>query len=112
MIDAGLVARLSKALPAEALVAGESLAGRTEDWMQQRPLRSPLLLRPGSTEEVSSALALCHAAGQPVVTHGGLTGLVHGADAAEADVVLSLERMNADRVDRSAAAHGDGRRPA
>ena len=93
MIDAGLVARLSKALPAEALVAGESLAGRTEDWMHQRPLRSPLLLRPGSTEEVSTVLALCHGAGQPVITHGGLTGLVHGADTTEADVVLSLERM-------------------
>jgi FAD/FMN-containing dehydrogenase len=80
-------------LPAEALVAGESLAGRTEDWMHQRPLRSALLLRPGSTEEVSAVLALCHGAGQPVVTHGGLTGLVHGADTTEADVVLSLERM-------------------
>ncbi len=93
MIDAGLVARLRKALPAEALVAGESLAGRTEDWMHQRPLRSPLLLRPGSTGEVSAVLALCHGAGQPVITHGGLTGLVHGADTTEADVVLSLERM-------------------
>jgi FAD/FMN-containing dehydrogenase len=93
MIDAGLVARLRKALPADALVAGEALAGRTEDRMRQRPLRSPLLLRPGSTGEVSTALALCHGAGQPVVTHGGLTGLVHGADTTEADVVLSLERM-------------------
>lgn len=93
MIDAGLVARLRKALPDEALVAGESLAGRTEDWMHQQPLRSPLLLRPGSTDEVSSALALCHAAGQPVIAHGGLTGLVHGADTTDADVVLSLERM-------------------
>jgi FAD/FMN-containing dehydrogenase len=93
MIDAGLVARLRKALPADALVAGESLAGRTEDWMHQQPLRSPLLLRPGSTEEVRAALALCHGAGQPVITHGGLTGLVHGADTTEADVVLSLERM-------------------
>jgi FAD/FMN-containing dehydrogenase len=93
MIDAGLVARLGKTLPAEALVAGASLAGRTEDWMHQRPLRAALLLRPGSTEEVSAALALCHAAGQPVITHGGLTGLVHGADTTEADVVLSLERM-------------------
>ena len=43
---------------------------------------------------------LCHARSQPVVTHGGLTGLVKGADAGRSDIVLSLESMNAiERVD-------------
>jgi len=93
MIDPSLFARLKAALPAGALVVGEGLAGRTEDWMHLQPIRSRLLLRPASTGEVSAALALCHAAGQPVITHGGLTGLVHGADTTPADVVLSLERM-------------------
>ncbi|MBI1942043.1 MAG: FAD-binding oxidoreductase [Betaproteobacteria bacterium] len=93
MIDSSLLARLKAALPGDALVAGEGLAGRTEDWMHRQPMRSALLLRPASTGEVSAALALCHAAGQPVITHGGLTGLVHGADTAPTDVVLSLERM-------------------
>jgi len=59
-----------------------------------------LLVRPRSTEQVSAVLRLCHARGQPVVTHGGLTGLVNGADAAAHDIVLSLESMNAiERVD-------------
>src|SRR6478609_1947838 len=40
-----------------------------------------LLVRPRSTEQVSAVLRACHARGQPVVTHGGLTGLVNGADA-------------------------------
>lgn len=93
MIDSNLLTRLKAALPSEAIVAGSDLAGRTEDWMHLQPIRSMLLLRPASTAEVSTALALCHAAGQPVITHGGLTGLVHGADTTEADVVLSLERM-------------------
>jgi FAD/FMN-containing dehydrogenase len=95
MIDSDLFARLKAALPPDALLAGEQLAGRTEDWTHQQPMRSALLLRPSSTDEVSTALALCHAAGQPVITHGGLTGLVHGADTAPSDVVLSLERMRA-----------------
>ena len=30
-----------------------------------------------------------------IVTHGGLTGLVHGADAAANEVILSMERMRA-----------------
>jgi FAD/FMN-containing dehydrogenase len=59
-----------------------------------------LLVRPRNTEQVSKVLALCHARGQSVVTHGGLTGLVNGADAATGDIVLSLESMNAiERVD-------------
>jgi FAD/FMN-containing dehydrogenase len=59
-----------------------------------------LLVRPRSTAQVSQVLALCHARGQAVVTHGGLTGLVNGADADCGDLVLSLESMNAiERVD-------------
>jgi FAD/FMN-containing dehydrogenase len=93
MIEPGLFARLKAALPPDALVAGKDLAGRTEDWMHLQPVRASLLIRPANTGEVSTALALCHAAGQSVITQGGLTGLVHGADTTEADVVLSLERM-------------------
>ncbi|MDH4175006.1 MAG: FAD-binding oxidoreductase [Betaproteobacteria bacterium] len=100
MIDSSLLARLKAALPADALVAGDGLAGRTEDWMHLQPIRARLLLRPASTGEVSAALALCQAAGQPVITHGGLTGLVHGTDTTPADVVLSLERMrNIESID-------------
>src|SRR6186713_664603 len=61
-----------------------------------------LLVRPRSTEQVSAILRLCHGRGQPVVTHGGLTGLVNGADADANDIVLSLESMNAiERIDVS-----------
>jgi FAD/FMN-containing dehydrogenase len=63
-------------------------------------VESDLLVRPRSTEQVAEILRLCHARGQSVVTHGGLTGLVNGADAAAADLVLSLEAMTAiERVD-------------
>ncbi len=59
-----------------------------------------LLVRPRSTQQVSQVLRLCHARGQPVVTHGGLTGLVNGADAGSGEIVLSLESMSAiERVD-------------
>ena len=59
-----------------------------------------LLVRPRNTTQVSQVLALCHARGQVVVTHGGLTGLVNGADAVHGDLVLSLESMSAiERVD-------------
>jgi FAD/FMN-containing dehydrogenase len=63
-------------------------------------IEADLLVRPRDTSQVSQVLALCHARGQPVVTHGGLTGLVNGADAAAGEIILSLESMNAiERVD-------------
>ncbi len=93
MIDASLLARLQAALPSEAVVTGDDLKGRTEDWRRQRPMRAKVLIRPATTEQVATVLTLCHAAGQSVITHGGLTGLVHGVDSTESDVVLSLERM-------------------
>jgi FAD/FMN-containing dehydrogenase len=59
-----------------------------------------LLVRPRDTSQVSRVLAACHARGQPVVTHGGLTGLVNGADTGSGEIVLSLESMSAiERVD-------------
>jgi FAD/FMN-containing dehydrogenase len=63
-------------------------------------VEADILVRPRSTEQVSAVLRLCHARGQTVVTHGGLTGLVQGADADRRDIVLSLESMNSiERVD-------------
>ena len=63
-------------------------------------VEAELLVRPRDTSQVSSILRLCHERGQPVVTHGGLTGLVNGADAGAGEVILSLESMNAiERVD-------------
>lgn len=46
-----------------------------------------------STEDVSRALAICNAAGVPVVPQGGMTGLVAGSVPQKTCVVLSMERM-------------------
>ena len=58
-------------------------------------LKAQALVRPKSTDEVSKVMRWCHDHGVPVVTQGGLTGLVHGADAAPTEVILSVERMRA-----------------
>ena len=54
------------------------------------------VVRPKTRDEVAAILALCHAAGIPLVPQGGNTGLVGGQtpDDAEA-IVLSLTRMDA-----------------
>lgn len=58
-------------------------------------LRAAALVRPAATEEVAEVMRWCYANHRAVVTHGGLTGLVHGGDAEPGDVILSLERMRA-----------------
>jgi FAD/FMN-containing dehydrogenase len=64
------------------------------DWSGVPGAVPAALVRPRTTEQVAAALRVCHAFGQPVVTQGGLTGLVGGANALGGEVALSLERMN------------------
>ena len=78
--------------PAHVLVDDDVRARATHFW-NPAPLAAGAIVRPASTAETSAVLARCHAAGQHVVTHGGLTGLVGGDRAGSGDVVLSLERM-------------------
>jgi D-lactate dehydrogenase (cytochrome) len=58
--------------------------------------RSPLVLRPGSTEEVSEICKLATAHNIALVPQGGNTGLVGGQTPHNGEVVVSLKRM--DRV--------------
>jgi FAD/FMN-containing dehydrogenase len=58
--------------------------------------KSSLVLRPGSTSEVSQILKLANETGTPIVPQGGNTGLVGGQipfDSGE-EIILSLVRMN------------------
>ena len=55
---------------------------------------SPLVLRPGSTAEVSAILKLASETGTPMVPQGGNTGLVGGQTPHAGEVVLSLKRMD------------------
>jgi len=57
---------------------------------------TPLVLRPGSVEEVSRVLKLASEAMTPIVPQGGNTGLVGGQmpDRSGREIVLSLSRLN------------------
>ncbi len=94
---------MSDALSRLAAVVGEKHAirdaagmdGYMREWRQIWTGRSPLVLRPGSTGEVSRILAIASETRTPIVPQGGNTGLCGGqipTDAGE-EVVLSLDRM-------------------
>lgn len=76
------------------LLLGEDVASRSCDPFRPVPPRGAMIVRPANTQEVSAVMALCHCAGQRVVTHGGRTGVAGGAFVAENEIVISLERMS------------------
>ncbi len=55
--------------------------------------RTPLLLRPATTDAVSRILAIAEETGTPIVPQGGNTGLVGGQIPTMGEVLLSLSRM-------------------
>jgi FAD/FMN-containing dehydrogenase len=93
MLAPELLAELRALVGEWGLVTGERLSGRVyEEYVGS--MHAQVLVRPADTAQVSGVLRLCHARGQPVVPHGGLTGLVFGAVAGKDDLILSLEAMN------------------
>jgi FAD/FMN-containing dehydrogenase len=89
-----VIGALREALGPEIVLVGEEVPERNRnDWSGLPPTRPLAVLRPRTTEQVSTALKLCHAHRQPVVSQGGLTGLVGGARAGDGEIALSLERM-------------------
>ncbi|OTP67882.1 FAD-binding oxidoreductase [Caballeronia sordidicola] len=68
---------------------------RVRDWSGTPGAEPVALIRPRTTQDVSRALAFCHANRQAIVTQGGLTGLAGGANLLGGEVALSLERMSA-----------------
>ncbi|KXO79785.1 FAD-binding oxidoreductase [Brucella anthropi] len=97
MLDTALIERFSAIVGKKnALTAPEDLAAYL---VEQRDLyhgRTPLVLRPGSTEEVAAIMKLASETKTPVVPQGGNTGLVGGQqpDESGAAIILSLGRMN------------------
>lgn len=87
-----LIEKLKAALGPQAVLTGAEAAEKAVGGWSALGVPA-VVLRPASTEEVSLALKLCHAAGEAVVPWGGRTGLVEGGEAS-GHIALSLERMN------------------
>ena len=92
-----LIESIEKVVSPGGVLVGKDVSDRSDTWPPMGGCQAMAIIRPVSTGEVSQVLKLCHAVGQNVVTHGGLTGLVGGAIAAKEDIVISLERMK--RID-------------
>ncbi|HQR02828.1 MAG: FAD-binding oxidoreductase [Proteobacteria bacterium] len=89
----GLIDELRALTDSGGVLDGIELSQRLAGIWRQDHLQACALVRPRSTTEVAAVLAYCHERSLSVVPQGGLTGLVHGADAAPDQIILSLERM-------------------
>jgi FAD/FMN-containing dehydrogenase len=84
---------------AHALTDVTDQAAYLTEWRDLYRGRTPVVLRPGSTDEVSALLKIAHETRTAVVPQGGNTGLVGGQIPFETgtEIVLSLSRLTAIR---------------
>jgi len=97
MIDSATIEKLCAAAgPGGWSTDPEIIAPHLVEWRGLYRGKSPLLLRPASTEAVAAIVAQCAATGTKLVPQGGNTGLVGGGTPFESndEVILSLSRLN------------------
>lgn len=98
-----IIDALERELGDAAVLTGSDVSARAVGWANPASRVARAIVRPATTGQLAAAVRLCAEAGQSIVTYGGGTGLVHGTDTNDSDVLLSLERMNAiEDVDRAA----------
>jgi FAD/FMN-containing dehydrogenase len=93
---AAIIDDLRAAFDATTVFTGNEIDPRYHTDMAGIPVDPPLaVVRPRSTEDVSTLLRLCHQARVPVTAQGGMTGLVRATMPLAGEIVLSTERMTA-----------------
>jgi len=94
LLDPELLARLSAIVgPQHALADPDLQLPYLREWRDMYEGRAAIVLRPGSTEEVSQILALACEHGIPVVPQAGNTGLVGGQTPMNGEILLSVGRL-------------------
>src|SRR3974390_3688951 len=95
MIAGEILARLKAAVgPNGFSEEPHEIAPHLVEWRSKYRGSTPLLLKPRSTEEVSSILKICHETATPIVPQGGNTGLVGGQIPLNGEILLSLARLD------------------
>jgi FAD/FMN-containing dehydrogenase len=89
-----LLVRLSAIVgPQHALTDPDLQLPYLREWRDMYAGRASVVLRPGTTEEVSKILALACEHGIPVVPQAGNTGLVGGQTPMHGEILLSVGRL-------------------
>lgn len=90
-----IVDKLVAALGEDKVLRDADVAARhSHIWKMDEPLQAVCVVLPTTTEDVSTTMQICHAYGQSVVVHGGLTNLVGSTETASDEVVIAMEKLN------------------
>ena len=105
----GLVGALIEAVGADqVLTDADLMTGYVTDVIGRGPGNASAVVRPGNVDEVTRVLTICREFGCALIPQGGNTGLVGGSTPRDAEVVLSLRRLDAmgevDRLNREVTA--------
>src|ERR1700720_3997421 len=94
-LDADLLARFAAIVGARhAITAPAEVAPYLSEERGLYHGSSPLVLRPGTPDEVAAILKLANETKTPIVPQGGNTGLVGGQAPLHGEIVLSLKRLD------------------
>lgn len=91
--DMALIEDLQAALGEKHVLTGAATAPYRSDWTRVYPSNPAVVVRPGSTGEVSAVLRIAAAHGVAVIPSAGRTGIT-GALQTQGGIQLSVERMN------------------
>ena len=88
------IQNLKSGLPSELWTEDPDLiAPWMTEWRDKYRGHTPLMLTPGTAEEVAACVSLCRENGLKIVPQGGNTGLV-GGQTPQGEVLLSTRRLN------------------
>ena len=78
----------------KGLILGKDVFDRKAGIWIDDGIRAKAIVRPKDTQELAKVIELCNLQNQPIVPHGGLTGLAEGAISTKDQIVISSERLN------------------
>ena len=94
-MEESIITKLKEQVGEALVIANADLENRYDHiWNMDKPLSAKAVLLPTSTQDVSDVLKICHEHKQPIVIHGGLTGLVGGTQTDAEVIVISTEKLN------------------
>ncbi len=93
MYDKGTLDQIRAAVGVNGVLDGADRDPLLEEWRGRWRGASPLVVAPGSTEEVAAVVRLCAEAGIAITPQGGNTGLVGGQIPFKDEILLTLRRM-------------------
>jgi FAD/FMN-containing dehydrogenase len=96
MYSAEAIAAVKAAAEPKSVLPEDAHAPHLEEWRGRWPGKTPLILAPSTTEELSRIMAAAYTQDVAIVPQGGNTGLV-GGGAAKGEVIVTTKRMRSVR---------------